>query len=139
MVRKPHHIYCEMYGVNIYLYQAIPPEEVSVSIEIHLANTYAKEGLEGANGKAIEFWNGDYVIWVKGSGKKYISALAHECLHITNMILNNRGVGITLDNDEAQAYLMEFIFKKCLEAKRQCRRIIGEDNGTRDNERRRKD
>lgn len=42
------------------------------------------------------------------------SNLVHECLHIANLILNHRGVGVTTDNDEAQTYLLQYLVRQCL-------------------------
>lgn len=38
--------------------------------------------------------------------------IAHESLHATNEILENRGVGTSYKNDEAQTYLLGFIINK---------------------------
>ena len=117
MTRKPHHFHCELYGVNIYFYLGVPSKEAVESMALHLDVDYHSEDFGGANGKALEGHNGNFIIWSKGSSRRFISVIAHECLHITNMILSSRGVGVTLENDEAQAYLMEFIFNKCLSFK----------------------
>lgn len=53
-----------------------------------------------------------YLIWVKEDVP--IVSVAHESLHAANYILNNAMVRVTLENDEAQAYLMGWIFKQCL-------------------------
>jgi len=41
---------------------------------------------------------------------------AHECLHSSWHILDQVGVELTVENHEAQAYLMEFLFKNCKNA-----------------------
>ena len=53
-----------------------------------------------------------YVIWVNENIT--LEGLAHESLHTANYILKDRMVGVTLENDEAQAYLMGWILKQCL-------------------------
>lgn len=40
------------------------------------------------------------------------SVLAHEALHITNLILKERGVYVSLEEDEAQAYLLGWVIKE---------------------------
>jgi hypothetical protein len=40
------------------------------------------------------------------------SDIVHEALHITNWILNDRGVEVTANNDEAQCYLLGYIVKE---------------------------
>lgn len=53
-----------------------------------------------------------YIILVKTSHKDDWSVIAHEALHVSNMILNSRGVEIDTSNDEASAYLMSYIIEK---------------------------
>ncbi len=56
----------------------------------------------------------DYFIVIK---EEYISMpiLAHEALHVTNFIFLDRGVTATLEVDEHQAILMEWIIKQAEE------------------------
>lgn len=42
------------------------------------------------------------------------AVLAHECLHVANMILQTRGVKCDQDNDEMSAYLTAYLVRKCL-------------------------
>lgn len=39
--------------------------------------------------------------------------IAHECIHIVNLIFLDIGMKLDLDNDEAQAYLTGYLFSKC--------------------------
>lgn len=112
--RKPIHIYCEVYMANIYFYQGVPPKEVVASMRKYMSMNYQAEKLEEVSGRSLGF-DGNYVIYMK---KKSISTLAHECLHITNMILERANVKVDLDNDEAQAYLLGWMIKKYLESKK---------------------
>jgi len=50
----------------------------------------------------------DVVIWVRHKLPHWV---AHEALHATNHILNRAQVGVTLENDEAQAYLLTAIMR----------------------------
>jgi hypothetical protein len=109
-IRKPKHIYCELYMVNVYFYQGIPPKEVVASMKKYMKMNYSSEKLNVMPGKTLGY-DGDYVIYLR---KKNISTLAHECLHVANMILERANVKVDLDNDEAQAYLLGFLIKKCL-------------------------
>ena len=111
---KPHFFYCELYMVNIYFYNNVSPEDTSMSLKRFLKFNYPSERFEGSIGIAIDFY-GDYVIWIKGNAKRDLSCLAHECLHIANMILSNKGIKVSLKNDEAQAYLLGYLMKKCCE------------------------
>lgn len=43
--------------------------------------------------------------------------IAHEALHIVNMIFNHRGVKINTSNDEAQAYFLGWVVDRIYKAK----------------------
>ena len=60
-------------------------------------------------GMAYRFASNDYVMMIKKHRRDDISVLAHECLHITNYILKDKGVGVSTKNDEAQTYLLGYI------------------------------
>lgn len=53
-----------------------------------------------------------YLILIKESRRDDPNTLVHECLHITNFILKDKGVIIDTDNDEAQAYLLGYIVER---------------------------
>lgn len=38
--------------------------------------------------------------------------IAHEALHVTTFVLNNRGININIDNDEAAAYFLDWVVDK---------------------------
>lgn len=52
---------------------------------------------------------GEYLMMVKKHHFSNWDILAHEALHLTNYILSDRGVEVSLSNDEAQAYLLGWI------------------------------
>lgn len=59
--------------------------------------------------------NGLFII-VDSSHKQFKpSVLVHECVHISNMIFQIVGYEPDRNNDEAQAYLVEYIFEKAWE------------------------
>lgn len=39
--------------------------------------------------------------------------IAHEALHVTNMIMYDRGLELDPNNDEAQAYLLGWVVQQC--------------------------
>lgn len=45
----------------------------------------------------------------------HISILVHECLHATHFFLDRRGLTMTDDTDEAYAYLLDSLTRRCLE------------------------
>ena len=51
-----------------------------------------------------------YLIWTRE--KRDLSSLVHECVHAANRILYDVGVSADFINDEAQAYLVEFLLQK---------------------------
>ena len=44
-----------------------------------------------------------------------IGAITHECLHLTNQVLKDRGA-LKSDNDEPQCYLLQWVVNKVLKA-----------------------
>lgn len=51
-----------------------------------------------------------YLYVYLGDGE--LLTIVHESVHLCNMVLDNVGVKLDPHNDEAQAYLTEWIFKK---------------------------
>ena len=49
----------------------------------------------------------------------YMGHLAHECVHVSNFILNDKGVREEKGADEAQAYFVSFLFRKLYAALKQ--------------------
>lgn len=50
------------------------------------------------------------VIWTERF--RETATLAHECLHAVNMTFKDRGVEVSVDNDEPQAYFMSHLMNK---------------------------
>lgn len=80
--------------------------------EYDLVNPEAMMGVD-----AISFKNTG-----KGEASNYIAVfsdehspkiIAHECLHITNYIFEDRGMRMDVNNDEAQCYLLGWIVEQC--------------------------
>ena len=71
--------------------------------------------IDGCDGQTI-FCKDFVVIWSKHKDKSIesLSTLVHESVHAANMILDHKGIPMTLENDESQAYLVEWIFENCL-------------------------
>lgn len=110
----------DLYFANIYFVPGMDEASISEFIKDQFGLDWeAKTRLN--DGKTIEV-EGDsnygIIIWVSSKDKstRNLQALTHECLHATNMVLSRAGVSIDIDkNDEAQAYLLGWIFAKCLE------------------------
>lgn len=104
--------YNDLYMINIYVYSGISTSDTINSIKHNHKINYSEDTFSNCSGKSLEISDGKYIIWI---GKKYnIPTLVHESLHICNMILARAGVGVDIKNDEAQAYLLAWIIKKCL-------------------------
>ena len=50
------------------------------------------------------------VVWL--AEKAGIDQLVHECFHLTHDVMQDRGLYLTDQSDEAYAYFMQFVFKK---------------------------
>ena len=70
------------------------------------------EDLTNAAG-AVFVKNGIIVIWIKEFTYENLDYLCHESVHAANMIFALRGQAIDVKNDEAQAYLVQWIFEVC--------------------------
>lgn len=115
---RPHKIFNETYNANILFFQCETHEE----LRKYLCKKYdtATEEDQSCAGYSCEIENKKgaslFVLWVKPNKKKskYFGSLVHECQHVTNFILSNRGVEIDIKKDhEAQAYFIGWLAEKC--------------------------
>lgn len=111
---KPRSFRCELYMVKIHYYQKTSPEQTIQSLSRYLHVDFDRNRFDGLDGTATQIRDSEYVIWVRGND---LATLAHECLHIANMILDAKGIIPSFSNDEAQAYLMNYLINKCLRRK----------------------
>lgn len=67
-------------------------------------------------GKSLLLPGGQMILYMPDFPKdiKGISILVHEIFHITNFTLEEAGINLTSDSDEAYSYLIEFLTKKIL-------------------------
>ena len=117
--RKPFFIYCEIYCTNIYFCPGFTSEEMSEAILELTGVEYSKDFFRcfgstiWVNGEK----NAGIFVWVEPAeySPEIASTITHESIHAANCILHGAGVGVTLENDEAQAYLAGWIAKKITE------------------------
>jgi hypothetical protein len=65
-------------------------------------------------GGAADMKDGIIYIWVNPAFKSGIAGrLSHEAVHAANFVLGSRGVVVSAKDDEAQAYLVQWIFDHC--------------------------
>ena len=70
------------------------------------------ESSEGLAGVLVDKEGGaEHFIAIR---QKCIGNLAHECLHATYFILENVGVSLAFENQEAVTYLFQYIFEEAL-------------------------
>lgn len=117
---KPHFIYNDLYFANIYFCPGFTREELTEAIKLNFDVEYDKD-LTGCYGSSIEVnteKGGGVFVWIKNKELTpfSISVIAHEALHVTNMILSGSSIEIDINsNDEAQAYLLGWIVRKIVE------------------------
>jgi hypothetical protein len=105
---------------NIYFCPGYTQEELNAAVKNNF-DVELQKSIDGNLGCCLEVSgevSGGIFLWLKSDtiSPKFISCLAHESLHAANMILSNAGVRVDVcENDEAQAYLLGWIMKKCLE------------------------
>lgn len=51
-----------------------------------------------------------HIVWLNADSG--VSQLAHECFHVAHSILQDRGMKLSDDSEEAYAYLIQFLFNK---------------------------
>lgn len=96
------------YKIKVPIYQS----EVRVVYSKDMAAVTNKYNLRpGANKyDAFCFRKGDHIYVIFQNKAPHI--IAHECVHLVNMIFDDVFVELDLKNDEAQAYLTGYLFKK---------------------------
>ena len=60
----------------------------------------------------------DIYLCLPNEGKFATEFMFHEIIHAKNFIYSKRGVKLDVDNDENEAYLVQYIYSKCEEAKK---------------------
>lgn len=94
----------------ISLHTGTPDEFIAIlkkkNIEIEISETQS--------GKTVwDTFNGlEFFVWIKN--KNDLPTIAHEMLHVANAILISRGIRVDPDNDEIQAYLVEYLISKVI-------------------------
>jgi hypothetical protein len=72
-----------------------------------------KKSIDCKNVCAVTYYaEGQHTVYMLVPYPNFLSNLNHECIHATSYILHAVGVPISQENDEAFAYLNNFIFKK---------------------------
>lgn len=73
--------------------------------------TYAGEAMAGS----LEFdGQGEFIYMVIPDCPWAISNLAHEAVHVAHFIMDSRGIPISMENTESEAYLVGYIVDKLI-------------------------
>lgn len=116
--RKPIWFYESVYGVNFYFLPGYTSEELTMAIKNNLDEHFEDKLKCAGLTVSITSKKGIFGIFIwleKNEISKYmLSKLHHECIHASNNVLDRVGVLASFKNDEAQTYLSEWIFNKCL-------------------------
>lgn len=110
-MKKVHAFYSDLYKENFIFLPAFSQKQVDTFTNKHKIEPIDIEGCEGRT----VFCDNFVLIWSRYKDKSFesLSTLVHECVHATNMILDHKGIPMSLENDESQAYLVEWIFENC--------------------------
>lgn len=113
---KPKVIHVPIYDGKLYVYRATNKKQLK-----RLCKKYSLSYEDALQCRAFVFIpRGSCSTWCAIFRDDDIPYIIHECVHLSNMIFKDRGITPDLDNDEPQAYLLEFLFKKvknCLKKK----------------------
>ena len=66
----------------------------------------------------------DIYLCLPNDGKFATEFMFHEIIHAKNFIYSKRGVKLDVDNDENEAYLVQYIYSKCEDAKKKFAKFI---------------
>ena len=66
----------------------------------------------------------DIYLCLPNEGKFATEFMFHEIIHAKNFIYSKRGVKLDVDNDENEAYLVQYIYSKCEDAKKKFAKFI---------------
>lgn len=103
MKKKAIFFTSDLYHQNYYFLKDWTREELEKAL-----------GLDSGGAGGLTVLKEDSIfIWVEQQKGEGVSHLVHECQHATNFTLGTRGVKIKHNNDEAQAYLIQWIFWNC--------------------------
>lgn len=75
---------------------------------------YLETDVSSVSAGAAFVKGGVIYIWIKEFNEENIEYLVHECVHAANFLFATRGQELTAKNDEAQAYLVQWIFSQCM-------------------------
>jgi hypothetical protein len=66
----------------------------------------------------------DVYICLPTEGKYAAEFMFHEIIHAKNFIYSKRGVKLDVENDENEAYLVQYIYTKCEDAKKKFAKFV---------------
>lgn len=110
--KVPYHFYCDLYYMNFYFCMGWKKSDMKSYFNADLDET--------ARGTTISTPSG-VIIWIDSSDS--LGALAHESVHAAKFVFSQKGVLASNDNDEPLAYLVQWIFEKCLKKVKRIRKI----------------
>lgn len=101
MQTKRQEIFIDILGISV----------VFGNMETMGTELYIQSQLEQGSSVTACTWNDNGTIKFAYSDRLDIGVLAHEIVHIVNIIFNARGLKLDSNNDEFQAYLTGWLFK----------------------------
>ena len=111
MIKKFRHLYIELYGINIYYIRC---NRTNYSKRVRYEFDEAAPAKPSSTKGTFEVYVRDDlligVIWL--SDKADIGHLVHECFHCTHFFLDDKGLFLSDNSEEAYAYLVQHIFNK---------------------------
>jgi hypothetical protein len=73
---------------------------------------------------ALAFTQKDTIYIAVPAGKDDVQYLVHEIVHAKNFLYKMRGMSIDVNNDENEAYIVQYIYNKCEDAKRKFAKFV---------------
>lgn len=109
--KTPIFYFCETWKQNFWFFIGWRAKDAEAFLLKRLGVTVQ---LGDAAGKTLEFVRENVRILIVWTINKNPSLVSHEALHATNKCLFGVGCQASLENDEAQAYLLEDLMRNAL-------------------------
>ncbi len=111
-MRKPKQFFCEVYKTTYYSCVRWPISDIRKFLIQQFDHDRPAEEFGGGYCMKVNLADGIvFLIWTSPEDKNN-SYLVHECVHAAGWTLLDRGIKADFANDEALAYLTEFLFRK---------------------------
>lgn len=116
--KEPFYYHCPVYGQRIFFFIGWTPALFLKYLKKHYKFTGKIKRDDAAGAWQLtdpKDKQDDFIIWVGKEHQDDIPLMSHEIVHLKNYIFKHVGVEIDYNNDEAEAYYVQGLFKILME------------------------